>query len=181
MRGTDVPARSRNECVFGCESSRGLACVLVRCSLYPWASGSACRVDIEGGAVLGSLFLAKILPCASYKRPWAARSGSRLRLAGPTRHQGSIWAPVIIRFPRRRRPMRCCREMFTLSFGATTLVCQTLVGGPRRGFQGSRARAGWSGRRLGRALLDLARSNADGRPARMIIREVAASRIAEQL
>ena len=38
-------------------SSRGQACVLSRCSLYPWASGSACRVDIEGGAVLGSLFL----------------------------------------------------------------------------------------------------------------------------
>ena len=47
-RGTNV--------LFGWESSRGLACVLVRCSLYPWASGSACRVDIEGGAVLGSLF-----------------------------------------------------------------------------------------------------------------------------
>ena len=88
MRGADVPARSRTNVLCGCESSRGPACVLVRCVLYPWASGSACRVDIEGGAVLGSLFLAKILPCASYKRPWAARSGSRLRLAGPTRHQG---------------------------------------------------------------------------------------------
>ena len=88
MRGADVPARSRTNVLCGCESSRGPACVLERCSVYPWASGSACRVDIEGGAVLGSLFLAKILPCASYKRPWAARSGSRLRLAGPTRHQG---------------------------------------------------------------------------------------------
>ena len=54
------------------------------------------------------------------KRPWAARSGdhgSRLRLAGPTTHQGSIWAPVIIRFPRRRRPMSCSWQTFTLSFG----------------------------------------------------------------
>ena len=72
MRGTDVPARSRNECVFGCESSRGLACVLVRCSLYPWASGSACRVDIEGGAVVGSLFLLPLRRATNAKRPWAA-------------------------------------------------------------------------------------------------------------
>ena len=68
--------------------------------------------------MLGNSYWRQLIIIAHEKRPWAARSGdhgSRLRLAGPTRHQGSIWAPVIIRFPRRRRPMSCCREAYTLS------------------------------------------------------------------
>ena len=58
-RAAAAPAcgRRRETNVFGGESSRGRACVLVRCSVYPWASGSACRVDIEGGAVLLQLVL----------------------------------------------------------------------------------------------------------------------------
>ena len=83
MRRRRAARRGTN--VLWCESSRGLACVLVRCSLYAWALGSACRVDIDGGAVLGSLFLAKILPCPTKNdrgQPVAATTAAVLAWLG---------------------------------------------------------------------------------------------------
>ena len=93
-RGTNV--------LFGCESSRGLACVLVRCSLYPWASGSACRVDIEGGAVLGSLFFLpyRVPPMPSARgQPRSLISAAVCAWLAPQGIRGCIC--VIIRQPFR--------------------------------------------------------------------------------
>ena len=72
MRGADVRTAAAKRMCSGANLSRGLACVLVRCSLYPWAARSACRVDIEGGAVLGSLFWLTHRRATREKRPWAA-------------------------------------------------------------------------------------------------------------
>ena len=97
VRGTNV--------LFGCESSRGLACVLVRCSLYPWASGSACRVDIEGVARGGGQLVFGYLiavPPRQSARGCRLDFGSRLRFAGPTRQQGLHLRHNTAAFPRPR-------------------------------------------------------------------------------
>ena len=172
MRGAAAATRPRNECVVRVRILSWSGVRVRTFQLRLWAAMGVLRRRNNGGAVLGSLFLAKILPCASYKRPWAARSGSRLRLAGPTTHQGSIWAPVIIRFPRRRRPMSCSWQTFTLSFGIHHMMVAGLQQCLRYGQRGLNTAFSTSPPRLNVSFLVEAARN---------LRQVAASRIAEQI
>ena len=94
---------SRNECVSGCGSFPRLPRART-IQLRLWAAeGDPARPETMAARRWAACFWLRYCRAPHENRPWAAGSGdygSRLRLAGPARHQGSIRAPVIIRFPR---------------------------------------------------------------------------------
>ena len=117
VRGAAAATRPRNECVvrvrilsWSRACSRGVACIRGRRGAHVASMSRAARC----WAACFWLRYCRVLrindrgqPVAAAVCVWQVQQGIR----------GSIWAPVIIRFPRRRRPMSCSWQTFTLSFG----------------------------------------------------------------